>query len=198
MSSSPWPAMRARSVHCATCLLGLGFSGLFRIAVFRICENWVITTGTSDSTGSNMDTRHGVDKLVRANVARLARLASSTSLGTSSLGLGSRLLRVVIRIAVQIAIARSVRRSSKHRNRGVLQGTCLRTACKQVVGNRNRIVRSNDRSRSDIGRTFVRTDGRSSSGTNRRSGTTLRTSLDDRRRRLRGLEGLGKGHGGKV
>jgi len=54
---------------------------------------------------------------------------------------------------------------------------------------------------------FVRTDVRSGgtswrnrssirSGTNRRSGTTLRTSLDDRRRRLRGLEGLGKGHGG--
>ena len=32
-----------------------------------------------------------------------------------------------------------------------------------------------------------------------RSSTTLQTSLDDRRRRrLRGLEGLGKGHGGKV
>ena len=54
---------------------------------------------------------------------------------------------------------------------------------------------------------FIRTDVRSGgtswrnrssirSGTNRRSGTTLRTSLDDRRRRLRGLEGLGKGHGG--
>jgi len=188
-------AMRAR---CAA-FLGLGFK-LFRFQLFRICENWVkssgfgISTGSNNSSGiTNMDIGHGVHKLIRIDVARLARLTSSlrSDLLRTSLGLGSGLLVRVVVGVIRVAIARS--RLHSNRNRWVLEAR--RTSCSS--SNRN-----SDRIRSDrFGRTSCSNRSRSErtgirSGTSGgRAGTTLRTSRDDRR----GLEGLGDslgtGHG---